>query len=90
MFLLLDRLLSKKIIWPSCAFWLSFEVDAAGVEAPDGLDAPDGFELPLSDELPPPQAASTTETEQITARESVRMADIVLHQGFSFRAVPQP
>ena len=83
MFLLLDRVLSKKIVWPSWAFWLS--VEAAGADAPD-----DGLDASLLDELPPPQAASITETEQITARESVRMAGIVFAGGVSFRAAPQP
>src|ERR1700760_777047 len=70
MFLLLDRDLSKKIVWPSCAFWLS--VEAAGADAPD-----DGLDASLLDELPPPQAASIAETEQIRARDSVRLGGIV-------------
>jgi hypothetical protein len=72
--------LSKKIIWPSCAFGLNVEVEvplaAAGADAPAGAEAPVGAEVVLSDEFPPPQAVSINDVKPITARERVRMTGI--------------
>ncbi|WP_234488195.1 hypothetical protein [Paraburkholderia aspalathi] len=79
--------MSKKIVWPSCAFWLS--VEAAGADAPNGLDVlPDGLDASLLDELPPPQAASIAKTEQIRARDSVRIAGIVFAGDSQFPGSP--
>jgi hypothetical protein len=74
MFWLPDSVLSKKIFSPSCAFALKVGVDPGGA---DGLDAPVGLDAVLLPDDPPPHAASITDTEQITAKDSVRMADIL-------------